>query len=147
MILDTTGAESLLGRGDMLFLPPEAGSPVRVQGAWVTDQEVEKVIAFWQKTYEQVEPQVPPWDEMLEQEAVLADRDELVEKAIELVSRTQRASASMLQRQLRIGYPRASRLMDELEEMGIIGPAQGGGREREVLVDRDDEGDEYGEDY
>ncbi|HBX69925.1 MAG TPA: hypothetical protein DEH25_11260, partial [Chloroflexi bacterium] len=62
-------------------------------------------------------------------------------------SRTQRASASMLQRQLRIGYPRASRLMDELEEMGIIGPAQGGGREREVLVDRDDEGDEYGEDY
>ena len=147
VILDTTGAESLLGRGDMLFLPPEAGSPVRVQGAWVTDQEVEKVIAFWQKTYEQVEPQAPPWDEMLEQEAVLADRDELVEKAIELVSRTQRASASMLQRQLRIGYPRASRLMDELEEMGIIGPAQGGGREREVLVDRDDEGDEYGEDY
>lgn len=146
VILDTAGAESLLGRGDMLFLPPEAGSPVRVQGVWVTDQEVEKVISFWQKTYEKVDAQPPPWDEMLEQEAVLADRDELVEKAIELVARTQRASASMLQRQLRIGYPRASRLMDELEELGIVGPSQGGGREREVLVDPDDDGDKY-DDY
>ena len=143
VILDTSGAESLLGRGDMLFLPPEAGSPVRVQGVWVTDQEVEKVISFWQKTYEQAEASPPPWDEMLEKEAVLADRDELVEKAIELVARTQRASASMLQRQLRIGYPRASRLMDELEELGIVGPSQGGGREREVLVDPDGDGDEY----
>jgi S-DNA-T family DNA segregation ATPase FtsK/SpoIIIE len=146
VILDVTGAESLLGRGDMLFLAPEAGSPVRVQGVWVTDQEVEKVISFWQKTYEQPDSEPPPWDEMLEQEAILADRDELVEKAIELVVRTQRASASMLQRQLRIGYPRASRLMDELEEMGIVGPSAGGGREREVLVDPDDEVDEY-EDY
>jgi S-DNA-T family DNA segregation ATPase FtsK/SpoIIIE len=142
VILDTAGAESLLGRGDMLFLPPEAGSPVRVQGVWVTDQEVEKVISFWQKTYEKTEASPPPWDEMLEQEAVLADRDELVEKAIEIVARTQRASASMLQRQLRIGYPRASRLMDELEELGIVGPSQGGGREREVLVDPDGEGDD-----
>jgi S-DNA-T family DNA segregation ATPase FtsK/SpoIIIE len=104
----------------------------------VTDQEVEKVISFWQKTYEAIDSQPPPWDEMLEQEAILADRDELVDKAIELVMSTGRASASMLQRQLRIGYPRASRLMDELEEMGIVGPSQGGGREREVLVDPDD---------
>jgi S-DNA-T family DNA segregation ATPase FtsK/SpoIIIE len=146
VILDVTGAESLLGRGDMLFLAPEAGSPARIQGVWVTDQEVEKVISFWQKTYEKIETELPPWDEMLEKEAILADRDELVEKALELVARTQRASASMLQRQLRIGYPRASRLMDELEEMGIVGPSQGGGREREVLVDPDDEGDAY-EDY
>jgi S-DNA-T family DNA segregation ATPase FtsK/SpoIIIE len=146
VILDGTGAENLLGRGDMLFLAPEAGSPVRVQGVWVTDQEVEKVISFWQKTYENETPESPPWDEMLEQEAILADRDELVEKAIDLVVSTQRASASMLQRQLRVGYPRASRLMDELEEMGIVGASQGGGREREVLVDPDDEGDEY-EDY
>jgi S-DNA-T family DNA segregation ATPase FtsK/SpoIIIE len=149
VILDTTGAESLLGRGDMLFLPPEAGSPVRVQGVWVTDQEVEKVISYWQKTYERPEEDEPPWDAMLEEEAVMADRDELLEKAIDLVSKTQRASASMLQRQLRVGYPRASRLMDELEEMGIVGPSQGGGRERDVLVEPDDEGDEYGdyEDY
>ena len=146
VILDVTGAESLLGRGDMLFLAPEAGSPARVQGVWVTDQEVEKVISFWQKTYEQVDIPPPPWDDMIEQEAILADRDELVEKAIELVSRTQRASASMLQRQLRIGYPRASRLMDQLEEMGIVGEALGGGREREVLVEPDEEDDVY-DDY
>jgi len=146
VILDVAGAESLLGRGDMLFLPPEAGSPVRVQGVWVTDQEVEKVISFWQKTYERPDEEEPPWDEMLEQEAILADRDELVDKAIELVARTQRASASLLQRQLRIGYPRASRLIDELEEMGIVGPSQGGGRERDVLVDPDDEDSEYYDD-
>jgi S-DNA-T family DNA segregation ATPase FtsK/SpoIIIE len=143
VILDTSGAENLLGRGDMLFLPPEASSPVRVQGVWVTDQEVEKVISFWQKTYAKVETESPPWDEMLEQEAILANRDELVDKAIELVVRTQRASTSMLQRQLRVGYPRASRLMDELEELGVVGPPQGGGREREVLIDSDNDEDEY----
>jgi S-DNA-T family DNA segregation ATPase FtsK/SpoIIIE len=148
VILDVAGAESLLGRGDMLFLPPEAGSPARVQGVWVMDQEVEKVIAFWQKTYEGTDVKAPPWDAMLEQEAILADRDELVDKAIELVASTGRASASMLQRQLRIGYPRASRLMDELEEMGIVGPSLGGGREREVLVDPDnEEDDDYYGDY
>jgi S-DNA-T family DNA segregation ATPase FtsK/SpoIIIE len=115
-----------------------------VQGVWVTDQEVEKVISFWQKTYTRVDSEPPPWDEMLEQEAILANRDELVDKAIELVTHTQRASTSMLQRQLRVGYPRASRLMDELEELGVVGPPQGGGREREVLIDPDeDEHDKY----
>ena len=137
VILDTPGAESLLGRGDMLFLPPEAGSPARVQGVWVTDQEVEKAITFWQKSYANDEDDVPPWDEMLDQEAVLADRDELVENAIRLIARTQRASASMLQRQLRIGYPRAARLMDELEELGVVSPGRGGGRDRDVLIDPD----------
>jgi S-DNA-T family DNA segregation ATPase FtsK/SpoIIIE len=71
---------------------------------------------------------------MLEQEAILADRDDLIEKAIELVRSTQRASASMLQRRLRIGYPRAARLIDELEELGVVGPPLGGGRERDVLI-------------
>jgi len=136
VILDTPGAESLLGRGDMLFLPPEAGSPARVQGVWVTDQEVEKAITFWQKSYAK-DDDIPPWDEMLEQEAILADRDELVENAIRLIARTQRASASMLQRQLRIGYPRAARLMDELEELGVVSPGRGGGRDRDVLIDPD----------
>jgi len=137
VILDTTGAEHLLGRGDMLFLPPEAGSPVRVQGVWVTDQEVEKAINFWRKSYEVDAEEMPPWDEMLEQEAVLAERDQLVEKAINLIARTQKASASMLQRQLRIGYPRAARLMDELEELGVVSSGRGGGRDREVLIDPD----------
>jgi len=137
VILDTPGAEHLLGRGDMLYLPPEAGSPIRVQGVWVTDQEVERMITYWQKSHIQEEEGTPPWDEMLEQEAILADRDELIGKAIRLVARTQRASASMLQRQLRIGYPRAARLVDELEELNVIGPARSGGRERDVLIDPD----------
>jgi DNA segregation ATPase FtsK/SpoIIIE, S-DNA-T family len=137
VILDTTGAEHLLGRGDMLFLPPEAGSPVRVQGVWVTDQEVEKAVNFWRKSYAVDEQEMPPWDAMLEQEAVLAERDQLVEKAIRLIARTQKASASMLQRQLRIGYPRAARLMDELEELGVVSSGRGGGRDREVLIDPD----------
>jgi S-DNA-T family DNA segregation ATPase FtsK/SpoIIIE len=139
VILDTTGAEMLLGRGDMLFLPPEASGPVRVQGVMVSDQEVERVITFWQKALPlppQAEPS--PWEEMLEQEEVLAERDGLVEKAISIVRQEQRASASMLQRRLRIGYPRAARLIDELEELGVVGPAVGGGREREVLVEPDD---------
>ena len=137
VILDTPGAEHLLGKGDMLFLPPEAGSALRIQGVWVTDQEVEKNIKFWQKSYVVDGEQQPPWDEMLEQEAVLADRDELVDNAIRLIARTQRASASMLQRQLRVGYPRAARLIDELEDMGVVGPGRSGGREREVLIDPD----------
>jgi len=137
VILDTTGAEHLLGRGDMLFLPPEAGSPIRVQGVWVTDQEVEKTINFWQKSYVNNAEEIPPWDEMLDQEAVLADRDQLVEKAIRIIARTQKASASLLQRQLRIGYPRAARLMDELEELGVVSSGRGGGRDREVLIDPD----------
>ncbi len=139
VILDTPGAEHLLGKGDMLFLPPEAGSPVRVQGVWVTDQEVEKTIKFWQKYYPMEAEETPPWDDMLEQEAILAERDELIGNAIRLVARTQRASASMLQRQLRVGYPRAARLIEELEELGVVGPGRSGGRERDVLIDPDTE--------
>ncbi|MGW8249138.1 MAG: DNA translocase FtsK, partial [Anaerolineales bacterium] len=139
VILDATGAESLLGRGDMLFLPPEAPAPIRCQGVMISDPEVERVITFWQKATHSQEPETPPWEEMLAQEAVLADRDDLVVKAIAIVRDTQRASASLLQRRLRIGYPRAARLVDELEELGVVGPAQGSGREREVLIDPGDE--------
>ena len=138
VILDTTGAESLLGHGDMLFLPPEAGSPMRSQGVMVSDQELEKVITFWQKTQPQSDD-VPPWEEMFEQESALAAKDDLLIKAIKIVQETQRASASMLQRRLRIGYPRAARLIDELEDLGVVGPAQSGGRERGVFISSDDE--------
>ncbi len=147
VILDTQGAESLLGRGDMLFLPPEAPAPVRAQGALVTDHEVEKVITFWQKTHPPQEAEKAPWDQMLEDEAVLADRDDLVQQAIRIVQETQKASASMLQRRLKIGYPRAARLIDELEELGVIGPPQGGGRDREVLIGPDDDRDYDSRDY
>lgn len=135
VILDMPGAEHLLGKGDMLFLPPDVGTPIRAQGVIVTDKEIERVIEYWRQQYPEEDTGEPPWEEMLAQEAVLADRDDLIERAIELVRQTQRASASMLQRRLRIGYPRAARLIDELEEMGIVGPPQGGGREREVLID------------
>ncbi len=129
VILDTVGAESLLGRGDMLFTPPEASSPIRSQGALVTDQEIEKLITFWQKTLPSAGESGPtPWDIMMEEEQVLADKDDLINKAIAVVRESQHASASLLQRRLRIGYPRAARLVDELEELGIVGPAQGGGR-------------------
>lgn len=134
VILDSVGAESLLGRGDMLFLPPEAGSPIRAQGILVSDQEIERVISFWQRSVAQEELEPPPWESLLEEKALLADKDDLIEQAIEIVRQTQRASASLLQRRLRIGYPRAARLIDELEELGVIGPALSGGREREVLI-------------
>jgi S-DNA-T family DNA segregation ATPase FtsK/SpoIIIE len=141
VILDNVGAESLLGKGDMLFLPPEAPAPLRLQGVMVNDKEVEKVINYWRGRVDQ-ESEQPPWEKMLEEEAILADRDELIEDAIDLVRSTQRASASMLQRRLRVGYPRAARLVDELEEMGVIGPSVGGGREREVLLGPEEDEEE-----
>ena len=116
-----------------------AGTPIRAQGVMITDPEIERAITFWQKPFPQDEEQPPPWESMLEEETLLAEKDNLIEKAIEIVRETQRASASMLQRRLRVGYPRAARLMDELEELGIVGPAQGGGRERDVLIGPEDE--------
>jgi S-DNA-T family DNA segregation ATPase FtsK/SpoIIIE len=136
VILDTNGAETLLGRGDMLFLSPEVGLPQRAQGVMVSDHEIEKVISYWQQTLAGKEPEEAPWEEMMSVSE--ENSDELVEKAVALVKRTQRASASWLQRQLRIGYPRAARLLDQLEEMGVVGPSTGGGRDREVLLGPDD---------
>ncbi len=142
VILDSPGAETLLGRGDMLFLNPEVGNPIRAQGVYVTDQEIERIIAFWQKMAGPA-PDSPPWESIL-QEPDEDSNDALINQAIEIVRQSQHASASLIQRRLRIGYPRAARLLDQLEEMGIVGPSQGGGKEREVLVDREesDEDDE-----
>jgi DNA segregation ATPase FtsK/SpoIIIE, S-DNA-T family len=140
VILDTGGAETLLGRGDMLFLNPEVGSPIRAQGVLVTDQEIERLIGHWQKMTTYSEEQAP-WEKLLAEPGEGED-DGLIEQAISIVRGTNRASASLLQRRLRIGYPRAARLLDQLEEMGIVGESQGGGRERDVLVNPDDESDE-----
>jgi len=141
VILDYTGAESLLGRGDMLFLNPEVGNPVRAQGAMITDMEIERIISYWQKNNNLSAEDAPPWEKLL-QEPDENEDDGLVEQAVSIVRQTQRASASLLQRRLRIGYPRAARLLDQLEEMGVVGPSQGGGREREVLVSEEDLSDE-----
>jgi DNA segregation ATPase FtsK/SpoIIIE, S-DNA-T family len=141
VILDTPGAETLLGRGDLLFLNPEVGNPIRAQGVYVTDQEIERIIAFWQKMSNGGASANPPWEAILREPEEDSD-DALINQAIEIVRQSQRASASLIQRRLRIGYPRAARLLDQLEEMGIVGPSQGGGKEREVMVDRED-GDEF----
>jgi len=143
VILDYTGAESLLGRGDMLFLNPEVGNPVRAQGVMITDMEIERIISHWQKSGHKVDD-VPPWEKLL-QESDENEDDGLIEQAISIVRSSQRASASLIQRRLRIGYPRAARLLDQLEEMGIVGPSQGGGKEREVLVSEDDLDEEKSE--
>ncbi|GAB4504158.1 MAG: hypothetical protein Fur0043_11510 [Anaerolineales bacterium] len=137
VILDTTGAETLLGHGDLLFLNPEVGSPVRAQGVIVTDQEIEKIITYWQDNSDLPSEEPPPWEKLL-QEPAEAGEDALVEEAIAIVRNERRASASLLQRRLRIGYPRAARLLDQLEEMGIVGPSQGGGKEREVIVESEE---------
>ncbi len=132
VILDIGGAESLLGRGDMLFLNPEVGNPIRAQGAMVTDMEIERLIDFWQKHGEMPAEAVAPWEKLLSEPDENEDEG-LIEEATSIVRQSGRASASLLQRRLRIGYPRAARLLDQLEESGVVGPSQGGGREREVL--------------
>lgn len=138
VILDLPGAETLLGRGDMLFLNPEVGNPVRAQGVLVTDQEIERVISHWQKTVPQKNTR-PPWESLLTDAVEEGTDDVLIEKAITMLKKEKRASASMLQRRLRIGYPRAARLLDQLEEAGVVGPSMGGGRDREVLLEPDEE--------
>jgi S-DNA-T family DNA segregation ATPase FtsK/SpoIIIE len=140
VILDYTGAESLLGRGDMLFLNPEVGNPIRAQGVMITDMEIERLIAHWQKAVD-VSTEAPPWEKLLSEPEENEDEG-LIEKAILIVRQSQRASASLLQRRLRMGYPRAARLLDQLEEMGVVGPSQGGGKERDVLLGPPDEDEE-----
>jgi S-DNA-T family DNA segregation ATPase FtsK/SpoIIIE len=132
VILDSTGAESLLGRGDMLFLNPEVGTPSRAQGVMITDMEIERLIAHWQKNAE-VSKDLPPWEKLLTEPEENEDED-LIQKATAIVRQSQRASASLLQRRLRIGYPRAARLLDQLEDLGVVGPSLGGGKERDVLL-------------
>jgi len=140
VILDMSGAEKLLGRGDMLYIAPDSSSPVRLQGCFVSDKELEKLVLFWKgieipreaKKAELV--QQPLWPEMVPvPEARDEGEDELLEEAIELVRREKRASTSLLQRHLRIGYLRASRLIDLLEKDGVVGPAEGPRRPRRVL--------------
>ena len=138
VILDLPGAETLLGRGDLLFQNPEVGNPIRAQGVMVTDQEIELVIAHWQKMTPEKDVK-PPWETMLSEVEADGTDEVLVEQAITVIKKEQRASASMLQRRLRIGYPRAARLLDQLEEMGVVGPSMGGGRDRSVLVEPDEE--------
>ncbi len=143
VILDQVGAEKLLGRGDMLFQAPDQAGPVRLQGCFVADHEIDRLTEFWQ-THRQVAEQTelfPPWA------GVGAQRqpDSMLDKAIKAVEGRERVSTSFLQRQLRIGFPRAARLIDQLEDQGIVGEDEGGGRGREVLLGRGVDFDEIEE--
>ncbi|MEE8391064.1 MAG: DNA translocase FtsK 4TM domain-containing protein [Anaerolineae bacterium] len=137
VILDTPGAETLMGQGDMLYLASDSGYPVRVQGCYVSEEEAERVVKFWREQAGPVE-QEAPWERMMRPEERDQDKDdgkdELLEKAIAIVRGTGNASASLLQRRLRIGHPRAARLMRTLEEMGVIGPPEAAGRTRRVII-------------
>jgi S-DNA-T family DNA segregation ATPase FtsK/SpoIIIE len=148
VILDQPGAERLLGRGDMLFQAPDAPAPVRLQGVFVSDSEILRLVSYWQSFAGALPAaptaaggivdglpstvplkQMPMWEEIeAEQNA-----DPIMEDAIDLVRRQGRASISMLQRRLRIGYTRSARLIEEMEEKGIVGPPHPSTGVREVL--------------
>jgi len=143
VILDANGAENLLGRGDMLFLDPSKSGLQRLQGVIVSDLEIERILLHWQKVKGRAPDEPAPWEELVS-EAGAEDSDRLVEQAIAVVRTAGKASTSLLQRRLHVGYPRAARLIDQLEEMGIVGPSVGSGRERDVLDDEDEtDADDY----
>ncbi len=134
VILDQPGAEKLLGRGDMLFMMPESSKLRRIQGCFVSDQEIRAVVDFWRRanTEEPVVAESPlPWAGLLDE---MEEKDDLIEQALRELEGVERTSVSMLQRRLRIGFPRAARLIEQLEEMGVVGPDEGGGRSRRVLL-------------
>ncbi|MDP6403245.1 MAG: FtsK/SpoIIIE domain-containing protein, partial [SAR202 cluster bacterium] len=140
-ILDTAGADKLLGRGDMLYLPLDASKPVRAQSVFISDREIEGLVSFWMTTPRAAVPSVqlrPAEDVQTEGENAGQEddvRDELLDKAIELAHTYSKLSTSLMQRRLRIGYPRAARLMDQLEEQGIVGPSDGS-KSRDVIMNR-----------
>ncbi|OJG80248.1 cell division protein FtsK [Enterococcus ratti] len=135
-IIDTNGAEKLLGRGDMLFLPMGENKPIRVQGAFISDHEVERVVNFVTDQQEaHYEEKMMPTDEADSTGSVEQPQDELFEEAKALVIEMQTASISLLQRRFRIGYNRAARLVDELEAHGVVGPSEGS-KPRKVFIEQ-----------
>jgi len=139
VILDENGADRLLGQGDMLYLPPSTSRLIRAQGVLVTDQEIHRVVefvsaqsppAFDQSMHEKLEAASAATDDVTEED------EELVEKCLEIIRQEKRASTSLLQRRLRLGYTRAARIVDILEQRGILGPGEGA-KPREILVDLD----------
>ena len=154
VILDQGGAERLVGQGDMLLLDPKSSSPHRIQGAWVSEDEVKRVVGVWKKQSEQLkdgavldgittEPTITDAPSNTSGDLIPggtsgdSDDDELLLKAIDLVVESQLGSTSMLQRKLRVGFARAGRIMDLLEERGIVGPSEGS-KPREVLITADE---------
>jgi S-DNA-T family DNA segregation ATPase FtsK/SpoIIIE len=135
-ILDSIGAEQLLGRGDMLFLPPGSARLVRVHGAYVTEHEIARLTSFLRKQGRPAYDDNVGKPEKSAETAEVTDRDELFDEAARFVVQSGQASTSMLQRRFRIGFSRAGRLVDMMERDGIIGPADGA-KPREILVAKD----------
>jgi S-DNA-T family DNA segregation ATPase FtsK/SpoIIIE len=149
-ILDQMGADKLLGKGDMLYLPPGSAKLTRAQGALITDQEIEQLVEFIAKQGKpSYEPEIHQrlqstpsslGSMSLDPESDVSDADEeLIEKCIEVIRTEKKASVSLLQRRLKLGYGRASRLMDELEDRGVVGPSKGA-EPRDILLDLDNQG-------
>ena len=150
IILDTTGAEKLIGKGDMLYAPLGGGKPTRVQGCFISNEEIEAVIARIKETStaEYSEEILEHIEQQAEQVGnnkggssgtndLGDDEDELIEEAIEVIMDCRQASTSMLQRRLKLGYSRAARIIDQIEDRGIIGPSEGS-KPRQILISRED---------
>lgn len=138
VILDTPGAERLLGRGDMLLMRPDLAKLQRVQGCLVTDPEINAVVDHWKARNIGETPSVSPWAGLLDHEE---DEDELIHEAIDMLRGLKNCSTSMLQRKLRIGYPKAARLMEQLAAKGIVGEDLGSGQGRAVLLKKEEGAD------
>jgi S-DNA-T family DNA segregation ATPase FtsK/SpoIIIE len=143
VVLDTQGAEKLLGRGDMLYLPPEQAKPIRIQGAFVSDKEIQNLVSFLKN--QGVSPQYSeevismPKHGVTSVPGVDGDMDELFKQAVAVVCQYDRASASLLQRKLSIGYARAARILDQLEDAGVVSVSDGTSKPRDVLIKSPDE--------
>jgi S-DNA-T family DNA segregation ATPase FtsK/SpoIIIE len=141
VILDTVGAETLLGQGDMLYLANDAAGPRRIQGCYVSDDEVRDVVNYWKDWHEKqikagkMKPvRIGPWERGVTRRELLSETDPMLEEAIELVIAEGEASASLIQRKMGLGYPRAARMIDLMHELRVIGPPEAGGRSRKVLI-------------
>jgi S-DNA-T family DNA segregation ATPase FtsK/SpoIIIE len=150
-ILDQTGAEKLLGKGDMLYLPIGQNAPTRIQGSFITDEEIERIINFTKSQQEaQYNDTFMKLEEVKEENSISSDdissedtgEGNLYEEVKDFVIKSQKASASLLQRRFKIGYNRAATFIDQLEEDGIIGPATGNSKPREVLYQYDQKNEE-----
>jgi len=151
IILDTPGAEKLVGKGDMLYAPLGTGKPQRVQGCFITDGEVQAVVDYIKNGSEasystEVMEQIDRQSEQTGKGSAAAvsasdpvenEHDEMLPAAVEVILETKQASVSMLQRRLKLGYARAARIVDEMEEMGIVGPFEGS-KPRQLLITKEE---------
>ncbi len=140
-ILDAMGADKLLGKGDMLYMPPGSAKLIRAQGALITDQEIQSIVTFIAKqakpSYEmEIHQQLSKPASDFADESGIDEDEELIQQCIEVIRSEQKASVSLMQRRLRLGYTRAARIMDELENRGIVGPSKGA-EPRDILIDLD----------